>query len=59
MAKLDFCVSCGCWIAANTGTIRQGPDGEPEIICNDCLALEQNRACAVKHDYRSGTLDDG
>lgn len=59
MAKLDFCVSCGSWIAANMGTIRQGPEGGPEIICDACLVLEQNRACPLAHDAKSGSLDDG
>lgn len=59
MAKLDFCVRCGCWIAANTGTMRKGADGKAEIICEECLKLEQNKVCPVKHDYKSGTLDDG
>lgn len=38
---VDFCCSCGCWIAANTGTMRTGQNGGVEIICNECLALEQ------------------
>jgi len=61
MAKLDFCINCGGWIAADTGTMRQGPDGEAEIICNDCLTLEQNRAALshAEHDCQSGMLDDG
>lgn len=60
MAKLDFCVGCGCWIGADAGTIRQGPDGEPEIICDVCLELEQGRAAMSYdcHDSRSGSLDD-
>lgn len=58
MAKFDFCVTCGSWIPASTGTMRRGQDGEAEIICDACLALERNRACAVKHDARSGTLGD-
>lgn len=41
-ARLDFCCCCGCWVSANTGTIRQGPDGEAEIICGECEALERN-----------------
>lgn len=56
MAKLDFCVSCGCWIAADTGTMRVGVDGEAEIICDSCEALEQARAVAMPHDHKSGTL---
>jgi len=55
---LDFCAGYGGWIAADTGTMRQGPDGEAEIICNDCLTLEQNRAVLCR-TCRSGTLDDG
>ena len=58
MAKLDFCANCGEWIAANTGTIRQGPDGEAEIICSECAALEQSQAVSLAHDYKSGSLDD-
>jgi hypothetical protein len=61
-AKLDFCVGCGGWIGADTGTMRQGPDGEAEIVCNDCLTLEQNRAalnCIAEHDCKSGMLDNG
>ena len=58
MAKLDFCVGCGCWIAANSGTMRQGPDGEPEIICSECEQLEQGRA-VISHDANAGSLDDG
>jgi hypothetical protein len=57
MSTIDFCTSCGCWIAANTGTMRQGPDGEVEIICDECLQLEQNNACLVGHD-RSGALNE-
>lgn len=59
MANLDFCAECGCWIAANTGIIRTGPDGEVEIICDECKALEQNEAVSVSHDYRSGMLNNG
>jgi len=56
-AKLDFCAGCGCWVAADTGTMRQGPDGEVEILCDDCLSLEQNKARTC-HSCRNGTLDD-
>jgi len=55
-AKLDFCCSCGCWISANTGEMRQGPDGEVEIICPECLAIEQGRAVLVGPDVRCGML---
>lgn len=61
MAKLDFCVGCGCWIAANTGTMREGSDGEAEIICDTCLKIEQNRMAIISHadhDSKSGMLDD-
>jgi hypothetical protein len=57
-AKLDFCAGCGGWIGADTGTMRQGPDGEAEIICDECLAIEQNTdgclAETVGHDCQSG-----
>jgi len=58
-AKLDFCVGCGGWIAADTGTMRQGLNGEVEIICDDCLTLEQNGAALsrAEHDCKSGMLD--
>ena len=41
MAKLDFCANCNRWIAANSGHMREGPDGEAEIICDECHRLEQ------------------
>lgn len=47
-ARLDFCCCCGCWVSANIGTIRRGPDGEAEIICAECEALERN--------YKSGIV---
>ena len=50
MAKLDFCCCCGDWIGANAGTIRLGPDGEGEIICDGCLAIEQNTISATLND---------
>jgi len=56
-AELDFCAGCGGWVAADTGTMRQGSDGEAEIVCNDCLTIEQNRA-ALCCACRNGTLDD-
>lgn len=43
MAGLDFCVKCGSWVGANEGTIRLGLDGEPEIICKTCLAVDRGR----------------
>jgi len=39
--SLDFCSKCGCWIGSLEGVIRQGVDNEPEIICDECLAIEQ------------------
>ena len=48
-SSIDFCVCCGCWIAANTGTLRQGVDGT-EIICAACLALERQTACPISLD---------
>lgn len=59
MALLDFCCNCGSWVAADTGTIRQGSDDEPEIICDECMAIEQSRAVPVGHDHKSGSLDNG
>jgi hypothetical protein len=61
MAKLDFCAGCGDWIGADAGTMRQGPDGELEIVCDDCQTREQNTIALshAEHDCRSGTLDDG
>jgi len=53
MAKLDFCITCGAWIAADTGTMRQGPDGA-EIICDECRRIEQR----IEHDAKNGALDD-
>lgn len=55
MAKLDFCCSCGCWIAAGTGTMRKDSDGEVEIICTECLLLERGQI-TVKHDANSGHI---
>ncbi len=55
--SLDFCCNCGCWVGANEGTMRPDVDGESEIICAECSALEQNTACSIGHDARSGTLD--
>ena len=57
MAKLDFCCSCGCWITADAGTMRESPDGTVEIICKECLALELGRACSIRPDSRAGGLD--
>lgn len=56
--NIDFCCKCNKWIAANTGTMRTGQDGEIEIICNECLALERKTACLIGHDKRSGMLDN-
>jgi len=39
-ARLDFCCACGSWLAANDGEMRLGSDGDPEIICSECLATE-------------------
>lgn len=39
MAELDFCAQCGSWVAPSKGMIREGPDLEPEIICDECLAV--------------------
>ena len=55
--SIDFCCSCGCWIAADTGTMRKGMrkgrDSDIEIICSECLALEQHKACSIGHDKKS------
>lgn len=51
MAGLDFCCECGDWIGANSGTIRQGPDGV-EIICSECSAIEQKHAIPLSHKQR-------
>lgn len=59
MANLDFCTNCHKWIAANEGQMRRGPDNEPEIICDECLALEQGQAVLLAHGAKSGSLDDG
>ena len=56
-ANIDFCCACGAWIAANDGTIRTGQDGEPEIICSACLALESGRAVSIGHNNYNGSLD--
>lgn len=59
--KLDFCAGCGSWIGADSGAVREGRDGEVEIICDDCVNLEQNRislSCA-EHDCKNGMLDNG
>jgi len=55
-ARLDFCCCCGSWVAADDGTIRLGPDGDPEIICTDCLEIEQGRVVLVGHDTKNGNL---
>lgn len=55
---IDFCCCCGDWIPASTGTMREGPEDEAEIVCDSCLALEQARAEPVKHDHKSGMLKD-
>jgi hypothetical protein len=66
MSGLDFCCGCGEWIGAvkygdkvsGGGTIRKGPDGQPEIICKACEAIEQSRAVPITPGSRSGTLGD-
>ena len=35
------CDKCGRYIPSNEGTIRQGKDGDTEIVCTECLAVEQ------------------
>ena len=59
-ASLDFCCTCGCWIGADTGTMREGADGQAEIICAECLALKQNvkTISHAEHDTRNGSLID-
>lgn len=39
--SLDFCCECGCWIGSTEGSLRQGKDGNAEIICDGCIAIEQ------------------
>lgn len=39
--EVDHCSKCGRYVAANTSTIRQGRDGEPETVCIECLASEK------------------
>lgn len=39
--SLDFCSKCGKYISANEGTIHQGVDNQPEVICDKCLAIAQ------------------
>ena len=39
-SRLDFCCCCGSWVAADDGEIRLGSNGEPEIICSECLATK-------------------
>ena len=34
------CDKCGRYIPSNEGTIRQGKDGDTEIICNSCVEAE-------------------
>lgn len=57
MADLNFCCKCNDYLFPEAGTIRSAPDGI-EIICPDCLAIEQGRAEAQPHDINSGTLED-
>lgn len=61
---INFCCNCGDYVGAVTfgdkvqggGTMRKGPDGQAEIICRDCEAIEQSRAVPVEPGSRSGML---
>ena len=61
---IDFCVVCNAWCGSVTfgdkvkggGTMRKNCEGELEIICNDCLAIEQSHAVPIKPGSRSGFL---
>ena len=55
--NIDFCCCCNCWIAADTGTMRVGSDGEAEIVCDECKRIEQ-RQVMIEHDARNGKLND-
>ncbi len=46
MSGIEFCCSCGRWVAAADGILRPGPDGT-EVICSECRALETGDACPV------------
>lgn len=43
MAKLDFCVGCGGWIAAETGMMRQGRPRSHRRAKGGQRALQQPR----------------
>ena len=66
MAKddLNFCCGCHSWLAPDDGTIRKSTScdiqGGVEIICDECLKLEQNAEVIshAEHDTKSGTLDE-
>lgn len=61
---IDFCCNCGDYVGAVTfgdkvsggGTIREGPDGQPEIICRGCEAIEKSYACPVEPGSKSGMI---
>ncbi len=41
MGDINFCVVCGSWVPADSGTMREGPGGV-EIICDECLRIEKS-----------------
>lgn len=47
--SLDFCCKCGCWIGSLEGQIRLSSDGNAEVVCDTCFAIEQ-RACKLTDD---------
>ena len=55
-AELDFCCNCGCWIAADSGSMRSTSDGVIEILCDDCLQFERGGVVIVP-DSLCGMLD--
>jgi len=57
MANLDFCCGCGSWVSADSGKIRNSSNGDVEIICFECSALENGRAVPIGPDRYNGSLD--
>lgn len=58
--KLDFCCLCADWIPADTGTIRQAPNGDVEIICRECEHWNETRRCRLVVIIKVGhwTMDE-
>jgi len=55
-AKFDFCAHCGKWIGTSEGSIRLSKDGNAEIICNDCIEVEQKRSASSPVDMSIAKL---